>query len=267
MKKTLFLLILINLSCQSGALKVIADLPTSLKEASAIETLPNSNLIWTIEDSGNKNHLYGLNTKGAIIKDIKITNATNIDWEELTTDSIGNIYIGDFGNNNLNRTIFSIYKIANPENITDSKTTSKRIDFTLPNTIKSKDFEAFFLFKNNFYMFSKEDKKAIVIRVPNQEGPHEAKLISTFNLEGKHNHITAAAISSDGKTIVLLNHNKVWKLSNFKNDAFFKGTIQSFYFKHNSQKEGVCFKNDSTLYITDEFNKKEGGNLYEFKLE
>ena len=38
-------------------------------------------------------------------------------------------------------------------------------------------------------------------------------------------------------------------------------------FNHTSQKEGVCFKDENTLYITDEKARGEGGNLYELKIE
>ncbi len=99
MNKLPLLIIILCFSCQTGNLSVIADLPNSLKETSAVELIGNSNLIWVIEDAGNKNILYGLNTKGKIVKEIKITNAKNTDWEDLASDSLGNIYIGDFGNN------------------------------------------------------------------------------------------------------------------------------------------------------------------------
>ena len=46
-----------------------------------------------------------------------------------------------------------------------------------------------------------------------------------------------------------------------------KGNIHTIDLEHTSQKEGVTFKEDNTLYITDERRKKTGGNLYEFTLE
>ena len=42
------------------------------------------------------------------------TNALNIDWEDLTSDSIGNIYIGDFGDNKKERKTYVIYKVNKP---------------------------------------------------------------------------------------------------------------------------------------------------------
>ena len=261
--KNLLLIIVMFTACDTGKLNVIADLPSSLEEASAIEIVSGSNLLWTIEDAGNKNNIYGFNTKGKLIKDIDISNSSNIDWEDLTSDSQGNLYIGDFGNNSKNRDDFTIYKVSN---LRDDETTADRINFTLPKKVNSEDFEAFFLYNDFFYIFSKENKSSILLKVPNEIGKHTAKLIEDFNLDGKHHKITSADISDNGKTVVLLNHDKLWKITNFKGDDFFNGNIQELPFEHDSQKEGICFKNAGTVYITDERDKSEGGNLYTFKL-
>ena len=262
-QKSLLLSLLI-FSCNTGKLDFIADISNSLKEVSACEIIPNSELIWVIEDAGNKNNLYGLNQNGSIVRNIDISNAKNEDWEDLTSDSFGNIYIGDFGNNNKKRENFTIYKVPKPNTNIES-TNAEIINFKLPKDVNSEDFESFFLLDNYFYIFSKETKKCILIKVPNQIGNHTAELVTDFNLDGKHNKITSADISDDGKTVVLLNHEKLWKLSNFKPDAFFKGKVEELKFEHDSQKEGICFFNNSVL-ITDERNGSEGGNIYSFKI-
>lgn len=262
-KHVFLFFLLLSTSCNTGNLTVISDLPNSLKEASAIETVANSNLLWTIEDSGNKNNIYGLDLNGRIVKDIDISNSSNIDWEDLTSDKQGNLYIGDFGNNSKNRDDFTIYKVSD---LSSDKTKAERINFILPKKVKPKDFEAFFLLDDYFYVFSKENKSSMVFKIPNQIGLHTAVLVEKFNLEGKSNRITSADISDNGKTIILLNHDKLWEITNFKKDNFFEGNIQELKFEHNSQKEGICFKNSNTVYITDERNKSEGGNLYYFNI-
>ncbi len=261
--RNLFIITVLFTACHTGKLDVIADLPNSLEEASAVEKVSGSNLLWTIEDAGNKNNIYGFNTKGKLIKDIDISNSSNIDWEDLTSDNEGNLYIGDFGNNSKNRDDFTIYKVSDLKN---DKTTAERINFTLPKKVNSEDFEAFFLYNNFFYIFSKENKSSILLKVPNKIGKHTAILVENFNLDGKHHKITSADISDNGEIIVLLNHDKLWKISNFKGDNFFDGNIDEQKFDHDSQKEGICFKNNNTVYITDEKDKSEGGNLYTFKL-
>ena len=137
--KIFLLSFLILTSCDPGKLDALADLPGILQETSAIEVVKDKKIVWIIEDAGNKNHLYGLNPKIKMIKDIEIENAENIDWEDLTSDTLGNIYIGDFGNNSEDRKDFIIYKISNPEKA-GKKTTAEVINFTLPEQMKSADF-------------------------------------------------------------------------------------------------------------------------------
>ena len=115
--KYLLLVIPLMLSCDTGKLHLVASLDNDLKEASAIEMVKGSNLLWIIEDSGNKNNIYGIDLKGNMIKNIDIDNAVNVDWEDLTSDSLGNLYIGDFGNNSKSRKHFTIYKISNVANL------------------------------------------------------------------------------------------------------------------------------------------------------
>ncbi|WP_338732735.1 hypothetical protein [Mangrovimonas cancribranchiae] len=261
--KKLFLALGVTLvSCNFGNLKFMGDIENNLKEVSAVETITQSDLYWVIEDSGNDNVLYGLDDTGNLISEVRILNSKNKDWEDLTSDNLGNIYIGDFGNNSKKRKKFQIYKVTNPQDKTE--TTAEVIEFKLPKKMKSEDFEGFFLYQNYFYIFSKEKKSAIMIKVKNEIGEQKAKFVTKFKLKGKKTKITSADISSDGKTVILLNHDKLWKLSNYSSDNFFNGDIEKVPFKHNSQKEGLCFKND-TIIITDERNGSEGGNMYQLK--
>ncbi|WP_456442117.1 hypothetical protein [Psychroserpens sp.] len=254
------------MSCGTGNIEVLADIPSSLKETSAIEKINGSDILWVIQDAGNSNHLYGLSLEGDIVKVITIINGENIDWEDLTSDSEGNIYIGDFGNNEKNRTNFTIYKVPNPENV-KSSTNASLINFKLPEGTDSIDFESFFLYKGNFYVFSKNSKKCELFKVPNKAGNHIASYISKVKLKGKHTKVTSADINNDGNIVVLLNHNKLWKLTGYSNDDFFNGNIEALKFEHNSQKEGINLVNNNLVFITDELEKSHGGNIYSFSLD
>lgn len=261
-----FLLYLLILSsCQTGKLDNLTDLPIGLEEVSALEYTAENRLLWIIEDAGNSSNLYALDAKGQLTTTVEISNSVNDDWEDLAADSSGNIYIGDFGNNSKKRDEFIIYKISKPQRSTNI-ITAEKIEFELPKKVESQDFEAFFLWNDKFYIFSKDDKKGILISVKNQIGTQEAKLVSEFNLKGKDDAITSADISEDGKTVVLLNHEKLWKLTNFKRDDFFGGTVEKMKFDHSSQKEGIVIISKNEVLITDERNGSGGGNLYSFKL-
>jgi hypothetical protein len=263
--KPIFILVLLFLSCNTGRLDIVAEVDNDIDESSALEIVKGSDLLWTVEDAGNKNFLFGLDQKGKIKKKIKITNVKNIDWEDLTSDNAGHIYIGDFGNNSKKRKNLAIYKVK-IDTLTGNKTTAEEIIFTMPKKIKPEDFESFFLLQNNFYIFSKNQKKNLLLKVPNEIGSHTAILLDKFELDGKQTKVTSAAISPDKKTVVLLNHDKLWKISNFKSDTFFKGDIEVLKFDHTSQKEGICFKDENTVYISDERSKSNSSYIYSFNI-
>ncbi|WP_243389575.1 hypothetical protein [Flavobacterium cyanobacteriorum] len=102
-----FLLLTLACTAGSGILIRVAALP--LSEVSGIEYTGNA--LWAIEDSGNKNILYRLSDAGEITAQIAIA-CKNKDWEDITSDTEGNLYIGDFGNNDNDRDDLAIYKIG-----------------------------------------------------------------------------------------------------------------------------------------------------------
>ncbi|WP_413997703.1 SdiA-regulated domain-containing protein [Flavobacterium sp. W1B] len=272
------------LACQqnSSSLKLLYSFPKKLKEVSGISYAQQTNLIWALEDSGNPNTIYGLNSSGAIVKTITIENTNNIDWEDITNDKEGNLYIGDFGNNENTRKDLCIYKIDKKALKNNSTIPVYKISFAYPEQKefppKKKelfyDVEGFFEFKNNFYLFTKNRSKgfdgtASVYKIPNSPGFHQAKLIGKFKTCEDYNHcvITSAAMSPDGSKVVVLNHDKIWLFENFKNENFLNGTKTAFALNHFSQKEAICFKNNDVLYIADEKSKKAGGDVYEVSIK
>lgn len=259
----------------------VFTMPKKIKESSAIEITSQSELIWTVEDSGNKPELFGLDKQGKIIQQISIENTKNNDWEDLTSDNEGNLYIGDFGNNDNERTDLSIYKISATDLTKNQAIPVRTISFYYPEqksfppkkSERNFDVESFFIFQNNFYLFTKNrsskfDGTTHLYRVPNASGNHKATLIASFKTCEKFSScaITSADMSPSGKTIALLSSDQVWLFTNFTGDSFFKGTMQNISLPTLTQKEGICFINESILYITDEKDKHTGGKLYQLNL-
>lgn len=284
LKSIFYKILLLSLisSCSSSShkeLKILYKLPKSLKEVSGIAIANQS--IWVIEDSGNENHIYSLNQQGKIKNEITLPSTKNIDWEDLSTDFKGNLYIGDFGNNENRRKDLCIYAI-NKEALNNKSIDSlSKITFNYPEQTKFPpkkkkllyDCEAFFEWNGYFYLFTKNrsnpfDGTSLIYKIPNSKGNHNAELVATFTtcFNDKNCTITSAAISPTGTKVVLLSHDSIWLLEGFESDYFTKGKVAKLELNHVSQKEAVCFKNESTLLIADEKNNKQDGNVYEVKL-
>lgn len=268
---------LLFVSCSNfGELTLVNDLSKLLKEVSGNEIIANSNLIWMINDSGNKPEVFGVSQAGKIESVVKV-NAKNHDWEDLTSDDEGNLYIGDFGNNSGKRKKLHILKIANQSLLQKKVVDVEKTTFEYPKLKGKKkkvsyDAEAFFYYNNSFYIFTKSRHKkklgrTLLFKVPNTIGRHTAELISEYSFCNDIDcRITAADISKDGKKVVLLSHKSIIELSGFSNNDFFSGKIKELPLNHTSQKEGICFKNDTIVYITDEYSRYTKGNLYSCQL-
>jgi len=275
--KKIIILSLIFVSCSNfGQLTLVADLSKSLKEVSGNQIIVHSELVWMVNDSGNKPEVFGVNQQGTIEKIVKV-NAKNHDWEDLTTDKEGNLYIADFGNNNKKRKKLSILKIANQDLLNNDVVEVEKISFEYPKLSDKKkvsfDAEGFFYHQNYFYVFTKSRQKkklgrTLLFKVPNRKGKHIAEFISEYSFCNSIDcRITAADISGNGKKVVLLSHTSVFVLSDFNNDDFFSGKLKEFPLGHTSQKEGICFKDANTFFITDEYSMSTKGNLYTFSIK
>ncbi|MEX0312772.1 MAG: hypothetical protein AB3N18_01240 [Allomuricauda sp.] len=279
----LFILVVFQACAQKpwyGDLKFEGKIPSQLSEVSGlIYTAPS---LWLIEDNGNKDHIYSINLKGQLIKDYKVKNAKNNDWEDLAKDENGNIFIGNFGNNDNDRKNLSIYKIPNPDKEKGDAVEAEQIKFSYPEQKKfppkkSKllyDCEAFF-YKNGFlYLITKNrvrpyTGKALIYKVPAVKGSYKAELVGEFAscTNQKFCSITAADISPDGKKVALLSSGRIWLFSNFSGDDFTKGIQQVIDVKHRTQQESICFLDNSTLLVADEQSQTKGRNLYSYKLD
>ncbi|MCA6078780.1 alpha/beta hydrolase-fold protein [Fulvivirga sedimenti] len=261
-------------------LEEINVLPVSLGEASGI--IPSkSGGFWIHNDSGNAPYLIEVDQTGSIINPLKIAAASNYDWEDICKDKNGNIYIGDIGNNANNRNELFIYKF-NEDNIENQRVKPDIIQFTYEDQTefppKSEnlmyDAETLIHWQNNLYIFTKNRTNPYtgytrIYRLPDIPGTYKATLVDSLKLEGENmieGWITAGDISPDGKTIVLLGHDKIYLLTCFEN-GFSNGKLTSYNLNSFTQKEGITFTNDQTLWITDEsFQNLLKGKLYKLRL-
>jgi hypothetical protein len=140
----------------------------------------NGKLI-THNDSGDGPKLYELDTvSGNVSRTITITNATHVDWEDIAQDETY-IYVGDFGNNNGDRTDLTIYRILKTDFNSSSSVSSEvitfsyedQVDFTTNPYNHNFDAEGFSVYNNELIIFSKnwasDDVKAYSIPKNNRK--------------------------------------------------------------------------------------------------
>ena len=238
--------------------------------------------LWVIQDSGNPDKIYQVATDGKLLREVKLNGIKNHDWEALTSDEDGNVYIGDFGNNNNKRKNLAIYKINRADLKKDVIDSIQKIEFYYEDQeeFPPKKDELFydcesFLHKDGyFYLFTKNRSKDFdgtthIYKIPNEIGEHKAILLNKYVTCDKFTtcSITDVAISPDEDKVVLLSNKRMWIFSDFVEDNFTKGSLKEVQFNSFTQREGVTFKDNDILLISDEKTKKVGGKIYEYKIQ
>lgn len=238
-----------------------------LDETSGIEFVAGK--LWTHNDSGNSNDLYRVDSaSNTVFQTVDVTNATNIDWEDVTCSN-EYLFIGDFGNNNGNRQNLKIYRI-DKDHLSDTATavTAEVISFSyadqtsfpsLPNN-NNFDCEAMIFANDSIHLFSKNwvNKQSKHYIIPNQPGTHVAQLRETLAADCL---ITGATVQ-EGGVIALLGYDNagaapvyVWMLYDYKNGYFFNGNKRRFNagsMLTQGQTEGIDFFDGAYGYISNE---------------
>jgi hypothetical protein len=175
-----------------------------------------------------------------------------------------------------------IYTVSVPDSLKYFKLKALKTTFTLedqtefPAKKKNRNFdiEAFVYADEFFYLFTRNrssgfDGTTKMYRLPAKPGHYTAELMDSFKTcnDPDDCQVTGAALDRSGKKLALLGYNKVWIFSDYENDEFFSANVKEIKLKHRSQKESITFKNGNTLYIADELNGAEGGNLYSLTID
>jgi len=183
-------------------------LPALLAENSGVVSLPENHLLW-INDSGNEPILYLTDSAGLLLREIKLP-IQNRDWEELSRDECGNIYIGDFGNNNNQRKDLRIYKLDKNFEITDSIlfTFPALLPFSSDNNKMSFDVEAMFWNKGKLHLFTKNKMHGNGLTthysLDDSSGNQEALFIENLFLDDYL--ITGACIKNNSSDVYLITY-------------------------------------------------------------
>jgi hypothetical protein len=230
---------LYNASVLSSLL--LHKLPDDLNECSGL--VVKDGQWWSLNDGGNDPQLLRINpADGSVLQRIRLLNATNVDWEDLTIDDEA-FYIGDFGNNATgNRMDLGIYRLPFwavteveylevsaddyefwPINYVD------QIDFT-PAANENElvyDCEAMIRFNGEMHFFTKNWTNRTTSHYTLAADASTAQFRSTFDVDGL---ISGAAISPDSQVVMLTGYETqsttsvfVWLLWDFEGDNFFSG--------------------------------------------
>lgn len=259
---------------------MLTPLNTTLNETSGLLVINGH--VWTQLDSGNAHELYEIDiTTGEVLRTVTVTNASNIDWEEITSDG-ERVYIGDFGNNVGSRTNLRIYSFALSE-LSDPGTTevevdtiafsyADQVDFTPANGGTNWDCEAMVAMDDSLFLFTKnwQNNECYIYSLPAAPGIHTAQRRDTLDTQGL---VTGASRDPINGGLVLCGYTSIlspfiWQLWGYPGHAFFSGgAVRRQVLLPFAQVEGIVWSGPGTAYLSNEQSPLSSARLWEIELD
>ncbi len=207
--------------------------------------------LWLLNDSRNPSELFLFDPAAGQLVETRKLPVPNRDWEDLTTDPAGNLYIGDFGNNKNARRDLCVFRYHPATGALDSiQFRYPDQDAYPPEDERAWNFncEAMVFFQDSLHIFSKNAFKGNFITkhyvLPAQPGQYLAVLRDSMVL--KNRVITGAALSPDGKTLAITSYvigKRLGFLPYTKATAYFFSGFPGSYFlrgKRRAKKLPKC---------------------------
>jgi len=241
----------------------IGALDRRIQESSGLAHATDSTF-YSNPDSGSPAELYLFNLKGDLLQTIKLP-VTNQDWEDITRDKNGNLYLGDFGNNTNQRRDLKIYKFDEQrKTITDTIAFSfaDQTEFPPPRSRQHYDLEAFFYHSDSLYLFTKSwayKPVTQLYKLPASGGNHALKPAQKLRLKSP---ITSADVLPDAAQFALLGYGRLYLFEPQNGTIDLNGKRYCLPLGRTGQAEAVLYLSPNELLITN-----ERGKLYLVKLQ
>lgn len=268
-----FIFISFGLQAQLISYHLSKPLGKGMGESSGLAVASDTSF-YTINDSGNESYLFEINHQGRLIRKIKIE-AKNYDWEDLATDEDGNLFIGDFGNNNNKRKNLRILRIYKRQL---KQSTIKPVihEFSYPDQKnyppeKSKlyyDCEGFIVKGRYAYLFIKNrtepfDGISKVYRIDINAGRNSIVKVGQIQLcKGGWYPCSVTSASYDHKSgqLLLLTYSKILVFNQFNFSSINSNKYKEVFLNKIEQFESITHHKSGNLFLTSEKHKLLGGN-------
>jgi len=183
-----------------------------------------TDVIWTHNDSGDGPYIFAINEKGEDLGTWKVAGATNKDWEDISErrepDGKCYLYIGEIGNNKLEREELAIYKVLEPTVNDQTKDSTRNepletesafvLRFKYPDSRQNAETLMVHPITGEIYVLSKsKNEPSGVYRLKPEfgESVQIASLISKVTVPAVPNGLlTGGDISGDGRHVALCDY-------------------------------------------------------------
>ncbi len=186
-----------------GVMQVGRIANPTITESSGVTAARVPGRFWTHSDGGGLRGLYAIDKAGQAIGEFRVSGPFFHDWEDISSDGRGHLFLADTGNNEARREEIAVHQIDEPD-LTKITTGTVPITRTWKLRFPGKPFdcESLFVWGEHGYLISKvgNDAHAGLYRF----GLADDAKVQTLELIGElpiDSPVTGAAISPDGSSL------------------------------------------------------------------
>lgn len=250
---------------------IVAKLgPGPARENSGIvKSRRHDDLFWMHNDSGDEPRIYPIHRDGQNYADTRyreeqgvlVGGAINVDWEDIATNSSGELIIADLGNNENDRRDLVLYVLDEPAPTAGRTTFRRKIfvrypdqdEFPAPKDNLNFDCEAVFAVGDTIHLLSKNRSDSVTTMYSVDEmRPEVVNLLTRLGTFDIHGQAVGADCSEDGLRLAVLTYTGIWIFErNSLSQDFFAGCVLWAPLEPHGA-EAICFADDDTLLIANE---------------
>lgn len=241
----------------------IGSLDSRILESSGLARASDSTF-WTHPDSSYPSELYLFNLQGDLLQTVPLP-VPNRDWEDITQDGKGSLYIGDFGNNANARLDLRVFKVQEEGMAVQDTIFFSFADqqgFPPPPQERHYDLEAFFYRSDSLHLFTKSRARRGITKrytLPTTGGSYGLSPQEELRVSSP---ITAADGAPNGRDFALLGYGRLYLFEAGSGQVQLAGKRYCLPLGRTGQAEGVLYLSSTQLLITN-----EKGKLYLVSLE
>lgn len=116
--------------------------PAIVEASGLVASRKYPGIFWTHNDSGNAPRLFAVKADGTLVREFSV-GVPNVDWEDITADDKGRLFIGDIGNNGGRLPLRAVYQLDEPD------PTARRADDARPLRVSTA----------SYYQFASKDER------------------------------------------------------------------------------------------------------------
>jgi hypothetical protein len=255
----------------------VGTVANQISEVSGLaDSALHSGVLWAHNDSGDSARFYAMSHDGQFLAQFSLEGVLANDWEDmaiLNSPSGASVYIGDIGDNDLDRSSIAVYRVPEPQSLSSSATISAASIVTSTFTYQGarRNAEALLVDprSGDAFVVSKNSLIAEVFHAPASAlaASSTSQLVTLGTLGSGIRNVSAADISPDGSLILVRNRTTTAYL-------FERGAAESVWdallhtpttvtLRSEAQGEAIAWAaNGQGFFTTSEFDGKGPQPIY-----